>query len=105
MTDSAWPGGRQATRESGSQASRVLALPGWEDRSLCGRDAYAGSWWAQLWHNELPDGSPIDGPDFGFGPDYGRQISTLGGTGWPDGPGHRLQRRRYQPDPDEQPLR
>jgi hypothetical protein len=54
-------------------------LEGWEDRSVWGWDEGTGSWWAQLWRNDLPDDPVADAPHVGIGPLYGQHISAVSG--------------------------
>ncbi|MFI9841847.1 hypothetical protein ACIHFD_32755 [Nonomuraea sp. NPDC051941] len=54
-------------------------LEGWENRSVWGWDEGTGSWWAQLWHNDLPDDPVADAPHVSIGPLAGQHISAASG--------------------------
>ncbi|MDX3100000.1 hypothetical protein [Nonomuraea angiospora] len=54
-------------------------LEGWQGRSVWGWDEGTGSWWAQLWRNDLPDDPVADAPHVSIGPLAGHHISAASG--------------------------
>ncbi|MFG3439961.1 hypothetical protein ACGF0J_22160 [Nonomuraea sp. NPDC047897] len=56
-----------------------LYVEGWENRSVWGWDEGTGSWWAQLWRDDLPDDPVADAPHVGIGPLYGQHIPAVSG--------------------------
>ncbi|MFI7133689.1 hypothetical protein ACIBQ1_48990 [Nonomuraea sp. NPDC050153] len=48
-------------------------------RSVWGWDEGTGSWWEQLWRNDLPDATVADAPNVSIGPLAGQHISAASG--------------------------